>query len=153
MTEYFLRKSKSIRIVYFIASRSNVSEKIARIQRNKHWPSSIMPFPPTRTDQSGIKTRFQQCFDNMELPYSFALHQHFKLFWLTWLEENEFGFDLVVAKKEIKTKVVSLVDENETKPYLSKPSSSNSTLDSPNSNEAEFFETVYSIYLSEKECN
>ena len=41
---------------------------------------------------SGIKTRFEQSFDYVNLPLSSALRPHFLLFWLTWLKENHFGF-------------------------------------------------------------
>ena len=55
--------------------------------------------PPVRALTSGIKTRLQRCFDNLNLPLSPALHGHLKQFWLARLEENEFDFNIEVAKK------------------------------------------------------
>ena len=57
----------------------------------------------------------------------------------------------MLFRKRIITKVVSLVDESESSPNLSNLSSSNSSLDSPNNNEAEFFQALYSICSSKKE--
>ena len=60
---------------------------------------------------------------------------YFKQFWLAWFEENEFGFDIEVAKKIIIKKVVFVGDESDLS--LSKSSSSNSSFDFPDSNDAE----------------
>ena len=54
---------------------------------------------------SDIKTRFQQCFDNFDL-FKLCTASTLQTFWLPSLEENEFGFDIEVAKKRIIMKVV-----------------------------------------------
>ena len=53
--------------------------------------------PLVRPLTSGIMTRFQSCFNSLDA----ALHSFYKLFWLIWLEENEFGCDIEVTKKEL----------------------------------------------------
>ena len=94
-------------------------------------------------------TRFQPCFNSLDA----ALHSFFKLLWLTWLEENEFGFHLEIAKKRIITKSISLIDESQSSLNLSNSSSSNSSLHSTNNNEVEFFEALYLTFRSDRVCD
>ena len=49
MTENFQKRSKSMQM-YLIANRGNVPEEIAKTQRSKLWPCSIIPSPRTCTD-------------------------------------------------------------------------------------------------------
>ena len=89
MTENLQSRSKSIQR-YLIANRNNVSEKLQEPNViNTGHVQLCLPF--VRALTSGAKTRFPQRFNNLNLSLISALHPHFKLVWLTRLEENEFG--------------------------------------------------------------
>ena len=96
-----------------------------------------------------LKPNFNRVQKIVILLVCAALHSHFKLFRFTRVEENEVDFDMWQNYNESSF----FGFESKSSPNLSNPSSTNFSLDSPKSNNAEFFEALCSTCPTEKECN